>query len=695
MLVIQQVPAEFALPLAIVPAALFIWLLRRGQGPVKVLTLAMGAAALALAAKGGFDLFCVAPVRQYAGRTAQVLARVEDVEPGYSEEMVHATLRVLELDGGRTDFLVQLRGIETVSIGDMVSADLCFYEKNATQANGYAKGQYIDARPQESPVVVGESMTFMCRMRQLRYWAGDKIRAEIPNAKAASVVASMAVGDRRTLNVETRVAYRAAGLSHVLVVSGLHLSILCGAVNAALGLFLRDEKLRNLLCCVFVLGFMAFTGFTVSIVRSGIMCLLVLVAPLFSRRPDTYTSLGFAALCLCLANPYAAADMGLQLSFAAAWGTLAGEQFTMRVRSEQRDRAQGRGTAVLIRVGSYFITPTVITLVTLPVLVAHGAGVSLLGVPMNLIAVPLLGPIVISGLLLAIVAGTPVLGFFASLLAVVSGGLAVLLQTLTRWCAGISWAYWPITGRFALVVIALLYLLGAALYRRLRRGGSVRRQGKTIVAYALVMGLVCSFSLLLHDALNRDVVRISIVGQPGRSSLVVTQNGQAAVIFLNHLSRHAVKQELDEQRIDGCALLVDLRKSAQSTGYEDLLSPDEVVVAREDVFYTRQYTPFEGEDVTIMVLRQPEGNLVCLDVRGYKVGTAAGTVDFSGYPAMDVIIAGQGLITGRYDMLVAQGEQPDWAAPEGDGEILLNEGALEIWIRPGTSVVFREAQYDI
>ena len=71
-----------------------------------------------------------------------------------------------------------------------------------------------------------------------------------------------------------------------------------------------------------VLCFMALTGFVPSVMRSGIMLLFYLGSQVMRRNADSINSLGLAVFLLGLANPYAAADTGLLLSFSATLGLL-------------------------------------------------------------------------------------------------------------------------------------------------------------------------------------------------------------------------------------------------------------------------------------------------------------------------------------------------------------------------------------
>lgn len=115
----------------------------------------------------------------------------------------------------------------------------------------------------------------------------------------AGAAAAMTAGDRALLTDEVKDAFRGAGLSHVLVVSGLHLSAVGGLVYAAV----RRMGRRRLACACAMfssLAFMCLTSFTPSVVRAGTAMLLLYGGALFNRKSDALTSLGLAArFCAC------------------------------------------------------------------------------------------------------------------------------------------------------------------------------------------------------------------------------------------------------------------------------------------------------------------------------------------------------------------------------------------------------------
>ena len=172
------------------------------------------------------------------------------------------------------------------------------------------------------------------RLRSLVGKALDRLFSESANPDAKPLGEALLTGDKRGFDADTLTAFRRAGITHLLCVSGLHVSVLVFALRLFLALFFRSGKLRRLLTALAVLGYLAVCGFTPSAVRAAVMAFAAGFRPASARRgPDL---LPFLAACavITLLDPYAVFDTGLQLSFAATFGVLLAAESvrTLRVR---------------------------------------------------------------------------------------------------------------------------------------------------------------------------------------------------------------------------------------------------------------------------------------------------------------------------------------------------------------------------
>lgn len=648
-------------------AAAFVvaWLgRRRGKG---ALGLVLAAFVLALLWRGGYTLLVQRPASARAGTEARVQALVTATEPGYGEETVHATLR---LDDGLT---VEVQNLPEVAVGDKLSLPLRFYGFSTTPSRNraYARGQWVGASldGDGEVEVLGTAHTLDTRLRQLQYVASGNIRARLP-LRLSGVAAAMSVGDRRYVPYEVNVQYRAAGLSHLLVVSGLHLSLLAGAVYGLLGRVLPRRR-AALAGLGFVVLFALFAGLTPSILRSGFMWGMIFLGDMLGRRAHAPTSLALAVCLMALQNPWAAVDVGLQLSVTATLGMLLSGRL---VRALKRRFAHSRGRfSAGKRVVLAAAPSACATAFTLPVLVAAQMGVSLLAIPANLVALPLMPAITISGFTMALPLHIPVLNWLGATAALIGGVLLRVLELLCRLCAALPWAYVPVGGGFALCALLVVYAL---VFLGVKTG--------RVRAFSLAAAGLLVLSFALHFVLSAGTVRVVTAGS-SNPSLVIIKDGQAAVLYRSRLSANAIASTLWQYRVKECVLLVDMRQTTQSTEYLDLINPRQVVTANDDLLVGGQYAPMDGVGLT--VVRQSGGTAACVDVDGYKVGCYTGSVDLAPYAEVDVLLAGGGKAAGPYGSLLCAGTPPEWA--NASSPVLQSDGQAALWLRPGKSVIFR------
>ncbi len=152
---------------------------------------------------------------------------------------------------------------------------------------------------------------------RLRRAMGERIRALFPG-DAAGFLTAILTGERGKVSEGAYIALTEAGLSHILAVSGMH----CGFFMALVGFLIQNRRLQALLGIPLLAFYAALTGGSPSVLRACIMLSLPMLAILVRRESDGPTSLLAALFLILLANPFAAASVSLQLSFAAMAGIL-------------------------------------------------------------------------------------------------------------------------------------------------------------------------------------------------------------------------------------------------------------------------------------------------------------------------------------------------------------------------------------
>ncbi len=326
------------------------------------------------------------------------------------------------------------------------------------------------------------------------------------------VLAALVLGSARVaLPPELREAFRAAGLSHALAASGFHLSELLGAVRP---LVRRLGAPLRLAAAFGAMGmFVLLAGPQPSVLRAVLMGAAALVVLEGGGRSRPLGVLALAAALLLLWRPAWLADVGFQLSVVATAALV-----VQAPALEQRLRGwlpKGAPAWLAGLLPAALAVPLAASLWTLPLQMLHFGVVPLFAVPANLLAAPLLTPLTLAAMGLAVVA--LLLPPLLPLLAVPCGWLCAVLLALVRTIAALPMAQWQL-GR-PLPLLVLLLALGMAAWVLPGLPRLCRRLAPALLALCVVLHLAW---------LSAD--QLLLVHQGRRDLLVARHRGRAVLV---------------------------------------------------------------------------------------------------------------------------------------------------------------------
>ncbi len=128
----------------------------------------------------------------------------------------------------------------------------------------------------------------------------DSLMSESPSSLCKAVL----LGEKQALSYDVKDSFSKTGTSFLIVVSGMHLAIAVGLILFLIKKITNNQIVHCVAVLLIVTAYSAVTGFTPSIVRSGIMVGLTYLAPVFFSQSDSLNSLGIAAIILTAFNPY-------------------------------------------------------------------------------------------------------------------------------------------------------------------------------------------------------------------------------------------------------------------------------------------------------------------------------------------------------------------------------------------------------
>ena len=145
---------------------------------------------------------------------------------------------------------------------------------------------------------------------------------KLTDFETGAFLSALIVGERGDLSGNTKLNFSRLGISHILALSGMHLAILSLALNFLLIRLGVKKKLRVSILVFLVLFYMGITGFSASVVRSGIMLIISGVLYLLAKKSDAITSLAIAVSAIVVIEPTAVYDVSLWLSAFATLGVV-------------------------------------------------------------------------------------------------------------------------------------------------------------------------------------------------------------------------------------------------------------------------------------------------------------------------------------------------------------------------------------
>jgi competence protein ComEC len=231
------------------------------------------------------------------------------------------TLSDAALDGESIDGRVKLFAAfdEAPEYGQVVTAYAGVMPSDEKyQTNDRYRGVFTVAFARGTATIVWRSPPDLYGvLLQTRRVIGERIDTLFSNQGGAAK--GMLLGDKSDMDEETLTAFRDAGLAHLLAVSGLHVSVLAGAVSL---LFRRNAWVRFFAVALFCALYAALTAFSPSVVRAGLMIVVLLLSQPLKRRPDPISTMSAALACILFFHPFALWYAGFQLSFTAVYALI-------------------------------------------------------------------------------------------------------------------------------------------------------------------------------------------------------------------------------------------------------------------------------------------------------------------------------------------------------------------------------------
>jgi len=231
----------------------------------------------------------------------------------------------------------------------------------------------------------GKADSFRELMYQLRQRL-KRIYSLCMSVENSGVITMMTLGDKSLMDSEIKELYQRVGISHVLAISGLHISVIGMSLYNLLRKICGSFVISGVLAGGFMYAYGAMTGFSPSSTRAVIMFFMMLLAQALGRTYDSLSALSLSMICLLWENPFLLGYAGFLFSYGAVLGVVLVGNIVTKAFEEKHAIRDGILVAFSIQ------------MVTVPLTAYFYYEVPVYGMLVNFLVLPLMSALLFMGL---------------------------------------------------------------------------------------------------------------------------------------------------------------------------------------------------------------------------------------------------------------------------------------------------------
>lgn len=368
----------------------------------------------------------------------------------------------------------------------------------------------------------GDVNGFYRGLGEVKNWFSGIIDLYLPGESGA-IAKAMTIGDKSEIENTTIDYFNYSGTSHLLVISGLHLTLWSIGIMQFAERFSKLRKYTVLIGFACLLGYSALTGFSVSVIRAGAMVGAVLLGKALHRDADSINSIGVALAFILIINPYATLSSALWFTTFSTLGILTlANSVLFKLKTNPKYKKVTKNSILY-----FLITTTVIsvstTIFTLPVFVVKVGIIPIASFISNIVMIDsalVLMVLTVAGAVLHSVG----LSFVAEILFILTGIISNFLKVFAEKIGLAEWSTLSVTHRYYVyfVLVAVFSILIVFIFKKHRK-----ILLKTVSAFLSVVFILLSVYCTTYDyntpsvdVLCRDSSPVFVVNSQGESLIV-------------------------------------------------------------------------------------------------------------------------------------------------------------------------------
>jgi len=431
------------------------------------------------------------------------------------------TVTILD-DKGREDFKVTLYYHDGFTLGDKLSITGKF---KPAKNNRYVFSSYADnilGTISADKIVLTDT-----DIRNINYYAVRAKKAvldsmaQLYRKDVLAVASAISYNDKHLVSAEIKDSFRTAGLSHALVVSGLHVWIVIGAVLWILKYIPVNRKIKNISALFVLIAFMQIVGLSASVTRAGILAGIVLMVKNFRKEQDSLTSLALIGMLCIFDNPYITRDIGAMLSYAASAGIVLTNRWCQSRKTDGNKRNLLCAAAAVI--------------FTIPIMALADMHITFISPIFNLFLAPFIAVICVLSVITPILNLIPAIKYAGICLAAVNEIFIKSLLAILDFIKEI-FSFAMINLAHPVFITVLFVALGAYFIARFQTEDIRKR--KIFVTSVSILAFLC------YNLLNWNMVTVTAFDSGRECSFHISAGNREFLILSEDITPAKAKQQL-------------------------------------------------------------------------------------------------------------------------------------------------------
>ena len=398
-------------------------------------------------------------------------------------------------------FLIYIpKNEETFSYGDKIKVIANFNEPSTARNSGgfdystYLKSKKIYGSFRVEKILEVKKAKKIPFINKVQEYVKENFNKNLRKENAPLAI-GLLLGIRDNISEEVQEDFSNANLTHMLAISGAHFSYIILIVSFICKK-LKNKRWQQFILIFAIIFFMKLTGNTPSVVRAGIMSILLILSSILKRQNDVYTNISTSLLIQIINNPYVIFDMGLILSYSGVIGIVTFNKFFSKIIKNK---------VVCVTLSA--------NLLIIPIMIYKYNTISFTFIISNVLASGLLGLIIMLEIISCIIKIKPIFVILDISLS--------LLQKIADFCAKLPFSKVYVTTKTVFVVLALYFII--YLIVKLRK-----KSIPIIISFVLIFTF--SAKIYNYNTLEKDVLQIKFIDVGQGDCTLLINKGKTLMI---------------------------------------------------------------------------------------------------------------------------------------------------------------------